>query len=279
MGFSLTTVYEGTCNQVHSDAKYRAGDFFSCPRESRRNFSSEPQKTASGNADFFQNCTVGITYYGYRYYDANVVRWPSRDLIEERGGMNLYGFVGNFGVNLTDVLGLQVQNKTEGNKNAPADPLRPNPVDPNRDKGKPKEGQKGKIIVPRTNCLAAACDSRGLQDWEEGSFEKAKKHVPKGCRKVSCEGVSAESTRCKNDEIDLIVFIAQREYSDGTKGGLGYHAIGRKIGRDYGWNTSLLHSGSRAMTGITDPEAHLENYFDTLHGKETSTKFCFCCCK
>ena len=32
--------------------------------------------------------------------------WPSRDPIEERGGVNVYGFVGNDGVSLTDVLGL-----------------------------------------------------------------------------------------------------------------------------------------------------------------------------
>jgi hypothetical protein len=33
-------------------------------------------------------------------------RWPSRDPIEERGGINLYGFVGNDGVNRWDRLGL-----------------------------------------------------------------------------------------------------------------------------------------------------------------------------
>jgi hypothetical protein len=33
-------------------------------------------------------------------------RWPSRDPIEEDGGVNLYGFVGNDGVNKWDILGL-----------------------------------------------------------------------------------------------------------------------------------------------------------------------------
>jgi hypothetical protein len=33
-------------------------------------------------------------------------RWPSRDPIEEEGGINLYGFVGNDGVNWWDYLGL-----------------------------------------------------------------------------------------------------------------------------------------------------------------------------
>jgi RHS repeat-associated protein len=33
--------------------------------------------------------TMGVTYYGYRWYDPHTGRWPSRDPIEERGGLNL----------------------------------------------------------------------------------------------------------------------------------------------------------------------------------------------
>jgi uncharacterized protein RhaS with RHS repeats len=47
-----------------------------------------------------------VAYYGYRYYDPKNGRWPSRDPIEEEGGINLYGFVGNDGVNKWDLLGL-----------------------------------------------------------------------------------------------------------------------------------------------------------------------------
>jgi hypothetical protein len=32
-------------------------------------------------------------------------RWPSRDPIEERGGVNLYGFTGNSSINFIDILG------------------------------------------------------------------------------------------------------------------------------------------------------------------------------
>ena len=49
---------------------------------------------------------TGLLYYGYRYYDPITGRWPSRDPIEERGGVNLYAFVGNDGVNWSDKLGL-----------------------------------------------------------------------------------------------------------------------------------------------------------------------------
>ena len=40
-------------------------------------------------------------------YDDQVLDWPSRDPIEEKGGVNLYVFVGNDVINLFDLLGLQ----------------------------------------------------------------------------------------------------------------------------------------------------------------------------
>ena len=49
---------------------------------------------------------TGFLYYGYRYYDPVTGRWPSRDLIGERGGVNLYGFVRNRALSLIDILGL-----------------------------------------------------------------------------------------------------------------------------------------------------------------------------
>ena len=49
--------------------------------------------------------TVRVAGYGYRYYDPVTGRWPSRDPIEETGGVNLYGFCGNNGVTDIDLLG------------------------------------------------------------------------------------------------------------------------------------------------------------------------------
>jgi RHS repeat-associated protein len=50
-----------------------------------------------------------VTDYAYRYYDPLTRRWPSRDPINENGGMNLYGFVGNNSLNKADILGLRVR--------------------------------------------------------------------------------------------------------------------------------------------------------------------------
>jgi RHS repeat-associated protein len=47
-----------------------------------------------------------VMYYGYRFYDPETGRWPSRDPIGEQGGLNLYGFVGNRSTGWIDILGL-----------------------------------------------------------------------------------------------------------------------------------------------------------------------------
>jgi hypothetical protein len=49
--------------------------------------------------------TTGLYYYGYRYYHPQTGRWINRDPIEEWGGLNLYGFLGNDGINWWDYLG------------------------------------------------------------------------------------------------------------------------------------------------------------------------------
>ncbi len=49
----------------------------------------------------------GLYYYGYRFYDPNTQRWLNRDPIEEAGGINLYGFVGNKPVSWVDCFGLK----------------------------------------------------------------------------------------------------------------------------------------------------------------------------
>jgi hypothetical protein len=49
---------------------------------------------------------MGVTHYGYRFYDPETGRWPSRDPIQEKGGINLYGFVRNNTINGFDIKGL-----------------------------------------------------------------------------------------------------------------------------------------------------------------------------
>jgi RHS repeat-associated protein len=53
----------------------------------------------------YHDIESGLAYYGYRYYNPEMGRWSSRDPIEEVGGLNLYGFVGNDALSFVDVLG------------------------------------------------------------------------------------------------------------------------------------------------------------------------------
>ena len=48
---------------------------------------------------------TGLVYYNYRYYNPELGRWISRDPIEEEGGYNLYGMIGNNLLNNWDIWG------------------------------------------------------------------------------------------------------------------------------------------------------------------------------
>jgi|GEM_PF-4893055 len=56
----------------------------------------------------YTDSETDLVYYINRYYSPELGRWISRDPIEERGGLNLYGMVGNDPVNRWDYLGLQI---------------------------------------------------------------------------------------------------------------------------------------------------------------------------
>jgi RHS repeat-associated protein len=48
----------------------------------------------------------GMYYYLYRFYDPGLQRWINRDPIEEKGGINVYSYIGNAPVTKIDPLGL-----------------------------------------------------------------------------------------------------------------------------------------------------------------------------
>jgi len=54
----------------------------------------------------FTDQETGLVYYGHRYFSPTLGRFINRDPSEESGGLNLYGFCGNNGINRWDRLGL-----------------------------------------------------------------------------------------------------------------------------------------------------------------------------
>jgi RHS repeat-associated protein len=50
----------------------------------------------------FQDDESDMLYYGYRYYKASTGAWLNKDPLQELGGLNLYGFADNDGINKGD---------------------------------------------------------------------------------------------------------------------------------------------------------------------------------
>jgi len=86
--------------------KTASGDFLRNPNKTHSQNRPQTLKTQQKITPRTQKTASGVLYYGYRYYDPTTGRWPSRDPIEEEGGFNLYGFVGNDTINEWDYLGL-----------------------------------------------------------------------------------------------------------------------------------------------------------------------------
>jgi len=65
---------------------------------------------ASANVYRFSSKEIHVNsamyYYGYRWYDPNLQRWPNRDPVGELGGSNLYGFLFNDPADRIDAFGL-----------------------------------------------------------------------------------------------------------------------------------------------------------------------------
>ena len=83
-------------------AEYEYGPFGGITKSSGTVASDNPFRFST---KYFDDETQ-LSYYGYRYYDAEKGRWVSRDPVEERGGCGLYGFVSNRALVMVDRHGL-----------------------------------------------------------------------------------------------------------------------------------------------------------------------------
>jgi RHS repeat-associated protein len=101
----------------------------------------------------YQDRETGLVCYGFRYYAPEWGRWLSRDPIGERGGLNLYRFCFNDGINWFDYLGwnpvnggISVPNGTGSTANGQNDHF-DKVADDGADKGKNQRANSGKEML------------------------------------------------------------------------------------------------------------------------------------
>lgn len=115
-----------------------------------------------------------VAYYGYRYYDPMTGRWPSRDPVEEVGGVNIYTFIWNDSVNIIDVLGLKPGDAFDCSDQAAIDAL-------NQIKGSGTDGtdtEQGGLIYENDGKYYATQPSKGNNNHTKPVDDVSK--VPKG---------------------------------------------------------------------------------------------------
>jgi RHS repeat-associated protein len=114
----LRSAFSGTYHAVHDGngnltalaaaaggatvAEYEYDPFGNLLRSSGRYGKENPFRFAGKYLDV----ETGLHYYGFRYYSASLGRFINRDPIGEAGGLNIYGFANNDGINGGDLFGL-----------------------------------------------------------------------------------------------------------------------------------------------------------------------------
>ena len=92
-------------------AAYEFDAFGNTLRESGTYAASNPFRYSTK----FTDTETNLIYYGLRYYSPALGRFINKDPISESGGLNLYGYCGNNGVNGWDMLGCYEINGQVGN--------------------------------------------------------------------------------------------------------------------------------------------------------------------
>ena len=92
--------------ETYLPPKNRVGGFSATSPTHARLFASQPLETHWENEPTPTTTASGVSFYGFRFYNPELGRWINRDPIEEKGGLNIYGFIDNNTLVYFDVLGL-----------------------------------------------------------------------------------------------------------------------------------------------------------------------------
>jgi len=192
----------------------------------------------------FTDPESGFNYYGYRFYDPANGRWINRDPIEEEGGVNLYGFAINNGIDYWDILGKH-RNRGRGGKQRvtgddPKSKGTPTDEKGNGERNKKKRGNQPK---PEKTCPAPqqseTSDDKKAREQREEAEKQAKEHQDR-----NPEG-TGQPPPLKNDTTNPSSGWPPPEPGPGTRPGM---VPGKNI------CTGGCGDGSRG-TGTTPPTA------------------------
>jgi len=147
----------------------------------------------------------GVTYYGFRYYDPETGRWPSRDPAEEWGGVNLYCFVLNMPTVGIDLFGERIlilprpsvrpgiRYNPRWPSNGPRPTPRPNPKPPKPNPNPTPKPNPNPGLGPKPNPnppigpTPPNLDPPG--DCSESEHRRLQNEVNRACkRKRACKG-------------------------------------------------------------------------------------------
>ena len=227
---------------------------------------------------------TGLIYYGHRYYDPKHGRWLSRDPIGEAGGVNLYGFVGNDGVNNVDILGREVLpvgqldfTKLAPFSNAPAPAPSPagNPAPGRVPGGAPNPAAAGTAMLPGLAAgMTSSVTAHGIRQLD---FLIMIGLVPKDKRKELINKIrnrrstgAASITRAQIPAVQRILDSAINETLANIptaqalineKGKLKNDKTVARLGTDFNPNDrelKLKPPGISVLLGVNAIEAHIQ---------------------
>ncbi len=205
---------------------------------------------------------TGLYYYGYRYYNPVTGRWLSKDPVGERGGMNLYGFVGNNGVLRVDTWGLMDMDGSDREDRAqdhdlpqlppttypPNDPTIFDNVTTHTEQG----GQTNQTQFFNTNY------GTQVEDAKKEIIERFNKQLQKACKlghlallnETSVQGIAANDLE-DNLAIGSFAFVVK-----------GYTPVNWQ-GQNWKWNATMVISDT---VGFEFGESDAELAFALIFG-------------
>jgi RHS repeat-associated protein len=208
----------------------------------------------------YTDSETGLVDYGLRIYSPMMGRFLSRDPIEEEGGINLYGFVGNDPVNRTDYLGLFWP---PGSQPFPAPNLRPSPSPPPPPPVQPPPDNSSGLREDLARQLFGDCAVSIFKKWDS---DMTKRNVKGGDKWHHCMANCEVAHKCGKDKAKNLAMW--KEFNDLLKNRLQNYSADI-----FGTNPPRIGDPlEMAKDALEDMKHNSEGY------ECNSIENCECCC-